>query len=63
MSSIVYGEMKLISTLNSIIIILIPNKDVQEHLEVVHKALTIGTSFWTNLKVIWNNFLSSSFFI
>ncbi len=42
--------MKLISTLNSIIIILIPNKDVQEQLEVVHKALTIGTTFWTNLK-------------
>lgn len=42
--------MKLISTLNSIIVILIPNKDVQEHLEVVHKALTIGTTFWTNLK-------------
>jgi hypothetical protein len=51
-SSIIYGEVKLISTLSSIIIFPVPNKKVQEHLEDIHKALTMGTTFWTNLKVI-----------
>jgi hypothetical protein len=51
-SSIVYGEVKLISTSNSIIISLVLDKEAQEHLDNIHKALTIDTTFQMNLEVI-----------
>ncbi len=51
-SSTIFGEVKLIATLSSIIISPVPDKEAQEHLEDIHKALTMGTIFWTNLKVI-----------
>jgi hypothetical protein len=47
-SSTIYDEVKLILTSSSIIIILVPNKESQAHLEL-HKALTTRTSFRTNL--------------
>ncbi len=46
--SIVYGEVKLISTSSSIIIIHVLDIEVQTHLEFIHKALTSGTKFWIN---------------
>jgi hypothetical protein len=49
-SSIIYDEVKLILTSSSIIIILVPNKESQAHLEL-HKALTTRTSFRTNLEI------------
>jgi hypothetical protein len=49
--STVYGEVKLISASSSIIIIHVPDIEVQAHLELIHKALTSGTNFWTNLEV------------
>jgi hypothetical protein len=43
-SSTIYGEVKLISTLSFIIIFLTLDKEVQEHLEDIHKALIVGTT-------------------
>ncbi len=37
--------------------------ETQEHVELVHKVLTVGTNFWMNLEVIQNHhFLPSLFF-
>jgi hypothetical protein len=37
--------------------------ETQEHVELVHKVLTVGTNFWINLEVIQNHhFLPSLFF-
>jgi hypothetical protein len=51
-SSTIFGKVKLISTLSFIIISPVSDKEAQEHLEDIHKALTLGTIFWTNLEVI-----------
>jgi hypothetical protein len=48
--STIYDEVKLIWTSSSIIIILVPNKESQTHLEL-HKALTTRTNFQINLEV------------
>jgi hypothetical protein len=50
----VNDEVKLISTSISIILIVIPDTKTHEQLKLVHKALTNGTSFQTNLEVILN---------
>lgn len=55
-----YNEVKLISTSSSIILTLIQDTKVHEQLELVHKALINGTSFWINLEVILN--VSFTFF-
>jgi hypothetical protein len=52
LSSIAYGELKLISNSSSIIISMVLNKEDQEHLDDNHKALTMGTTFQMKLEVI-----------
>jgi hypothetical protein len=51
--------MKLILILSSIITTL--DKETQEHVELVHKVLTVGTNFWNNLEVIQNHHFLSFF--
>jgi len=58
--STIYDEVKLILTSSSIIIILVPNKESQAHLEL-HKALPLELAFgliykYTNSSFPWNNF-------
>ncbi len=36
--------------------------ETQEHVELVHKVLTVGTNFWMNLEVIQNHHFLPSFF-
>jgi hypothetical protein len=55
------SEVKLISTSSSIIFSLVFNTKAHEQLELVHKTLTSGTSFRTNLEIILNVFFTFFF--
>jgi hypothetical protein len=52
------NEVKLISTSSSIIFILVLDTKAHEQFELVHKTLTSGTSFQTNLEIILNVFFT-----
>jgi hypothetical protein len=60
-SSTMNSEVKLISTSSSIIFSLVFNTKAHEQLELVHKTLTSGTSFRTNLEIILNVFFTFFF--